>query len=71
MTAYHHGCTGKERFENANGASKALKRMRKRHSGRFNIYRCPFCHGWHLTHYGKVSRGQIERKIEKLLDRGP
>jgi len=47
-----------------------LKIMRKKEGWNPNIYKCKYCHSWHIT--GKPQnlhkRKDINRKVEKRLD---
>lgn len=47
---YRPGCTGKRRYRTApDAAAHAGKLVRKPGYRALRPYRCPFCHGWHLT----------------------
>jgi hypothetical protein len=41
-------CAGKERFESASDASKAVRAMAARKQPT-KAYRCGLCNGWHLS----------------------
>jgi hypothetical protein len=43
-------CMGKDKFTSPSMAQKVLDKMRraKKRSGTMNIYRCKFCHTWHI-----------------------
>lgn len=45
-------CTGKARHRTADFARIALARLYGRvgYTGRMNVYRCPFCNGFHIGH---------------------
>jgi predicted adenine nucleotide alpha hydrolase (AANH) superfamily ATPase len=38
-------CTGKVRYRSGNDAGRAKRRL----SEDMKVYRCPYCHCWHLT----------------------
>jgi hypothetical protein len=43
------GCEGKTRFTSRAIAAAVAERIGKRRKGRrTNVYRCTFCHGWHV-----------------------
>lgn len=42
---------GKECFGSRHAARMAAKRMQGHYRGAASIYRCHYCHQWHLTHY--------------------
>ncbi len=50
-------CTGKEQYETLGLAQKVAKR-RSRNGNRFSIYRCPYCHKYHI--------GSALREVERL-----
>lgn len=57
-------CQGKIRFT-VKRAAKRARREREQQIGRMDVYRCPFCHHWHLGH-----RPARPRKNNTPLSRG-
>ncbi len=51
----YRSCVGKERYGSGGEAAEARQRMKNKarrrtakQRGKLNIYRCDFCHGFHL-----------------------
>lgn len=46
-----YACEGKQRFNTFREGELVIKRMRRYHRDRkepMNLYRCPYCPGWHI-----------------------
>lgn len=43
-------CVGKQRFLTHDDARKIVKRMKQRGKGGANVFKCRFCHHWHIGH---------------------
>lgn len=62
----YKACSRKVRHENPGAACAARSLLIRRHpslEGQMTVYKCPFCHGWHVgralrgSYIGRRSRG--------------
>lgn len=42
------GCYGKQGFASATLAQRVAKRARQNRDAKLQVYRCKFCHQWHI-----------------------
>jgi hypothetical protein len=49
-------CTGKVRYPERGPAEWARKKsyLRFEYTGKYNVYKCTFCNGWHIGHNGRA-----------------
>lgn len=47
------GCTSKRRYESFSSAQKTAYLAKRHYGTHMRPYRCPYCHGWHMTHGGR------------------
>jgi hypothetical protein len=65
-----YACLGKHRYESRALAQEVCARMRRRHDrGRFNVYRCRVCGGFHIGSNAFV-RDTSVRKRNRWMDMG-
>lgn len=43
-------CVGKQRFLTRSAAVLVIKLMKRRGKGGASVFRCRFCHAWHIGH---------------------
>lgn len=48
-------CWGKEAYSSPDLANRVAKRRNRGHR-RLNVYKCPFCHQWHMGSIQRYSR---------------
>lgn len=59
--------SGKEKFDTAEDAQRAVKRIGKRCTRKGSTYLCPDCGKWHITHYDYQSNKSINTKKQKFM----
>lgn len=46
---YEKACASKNRYASRADAQEAIRRCAEHGTRGLHAYRCPYCHGWHLT----------------------
>lgn len=60
---------GKQTFPTKGSAERANNNMQRRHQGKGSVYQCPYCNGWHLTHYTYRESKHFTKQIIKQKQR--
>ena len=60
---------GKQIFPTKGSAERANNSMHRRHQGKGSVYLCPYCNGWHLTHYSYRMKKHFTKQIVKQKQR--
>ena len=65
-----NGCSsGKYAHPSRKQARQHLRSLKRRGIGVHDVYRCPECGAWHLTHYPKHQSRAYSRFLRRMADR--
>ena len=63
------GSSGKYAHPSRKQARQHLRSLKRRGIGVHDVYRCPECGAWHLTHYPKHQSRAYSRFLRRMADR--